>query len=867
MFMYGYSLPSRIVVRVAQVIRLVRAVCGVALLVGLSLAPGYPQAGGVAIAGATSPPGARTIGAAPEQQPVLPQNGPEVAELSLEQLDLPSATLKSPLDQHAFNLTLPYRWLLTGTEAQNYLVLRYDMFDTRSGDTTAAPPPEGTATAGTPPTGAVLSVFLNEELIATFSPTTGADQTRQIPIRPALLNERESNRHSVRLVFRTWDCSHPGSNQFTLHRASFFHLEYQQGPMSLNLAEFPRPLVQDRLTAETVLLVLPDDYNDADLSAAASVAAAFGRRVEGKSVVVHPVTAENAPAELLADKSAVIIGTPERNRFLAGLYERGLLPTTLVPGTAQITTTANLPIYAEDGVLQLIPSEVNPDYAYLIVTGQTDMAIRRAAQALSAVQPRYGLSGQLSVIQALPGPDPASEQKDTFTLNELGYYERPLYGIGTQQVGVSFFVPASWRFTEKPTLDLRYFHSSLLNSAQATLNVLLNENPVGNAPLHPQHQGELQVRVEFSEEDFRMGQHNYLSFESIVNLPEDCIVPVDDAIWMRILGESILHLPHTTGETLVFPPQNMFSLFTTSQDLSDVWLSLPGNPAPEELDAMVQMARLLGENSGGGGFAPHVSRGAIAQMDPLMQSLAPPPAAPPAASERLTATTTLTTLTTSHLTATTTLTTSHLTAPAPASLESFHLITFGLPTANPVLAELNAHLPQPFVPGTSMLNQQVGDVVYRLSESFSLGLVQFLLAPWNQRKAVATVTGTNREGVGWAAGALTDDELSFKLQGDVNFIVGQQIEPIHLAELIRVPFEEAVEEVSGEEVPEATVTPEATRAITLTGEIPERYLPQQNDLSRQVQMVIAGLIGAGMLVGVAGVVVSLLFGKKRNEVK
>ncbi len=616
--------------------------------------------------------------------------------------------------------------------------------------------------------------------------------------------------------------------------------------MELNLAAFPRPLVQDRLTPETVFLVLPDAYTDADLAAAASVAAAFGRRAEGRPVTLRPVLAARAQPELLANASAVIIGPPDRNRLLSSLYERGLLPTTLVPGTTQITTTSTLSILPDDGVLQLIPSEVNPNYAYLIVTGQTDQAVRRAARGLSVTQPRYGLSGQVSAIQALPGPTPAYDPKDSFTLNELGYYERPLYGVGTQQVGVSFFVPASWRFTERPTLDLRYFHSSLLDTDQASLNVLLNDNPVGNAPLHPEHQGELQVRVEFSEEDFRMGQHNYLSFESIVNLPEDCIVPNEDAIWMRMLGESTLHLPHTTREELTFPPENMLSLFTTSQDLSDVWFSLPTDPAPAELDAMVQMARLLGENSGGEGFAPHVSQGAVVSLPSLTPSLT-----------TTMATTTLTT------TATTTTITADAPVPIPASSpESFHLIAFGLPTVNPVLADLNPHLPQPFVPGTTTLNQQVGDVVYRLPESFNLGLVQFALAPWNQGKAVAAVTGTSQKGMEWSANALADDDLSFQLQGGVNFIVEQQIEAVHLAELIRVPLEEAVEQVSEEEMPEATITPEATRSITLTGEVPERYLPHQNDLSQNTRMVIAGLIGVGVLIGAVGAVISLFLGRK-----
>jgi hypothetical protein len=224
-----------------------------------------------------------------------------------------------------------------------------------------------------------------------------------------------------------------------------------------------------------------------------------------------------------------------------------------------------------------------------------------------------------------------------------------------------------------------------------------------------------------------------------------------------------------------------------------------------------------------------------------------------------TTTTTTTTLTT---TATTTITADGP-APTPASSPaSFHLIAFGLPTVNPVLADLNTHLPQPFVPGTSTLNQQVGDVVYRLPESFNLGLVQFALAPWNQGKAMAAVTGTSQEGMEWSASALADDDLSFQLQGGVNFIVEQQIEAIHLAELIRVPLEEAVEQVSEEEMPEATITPEATQGITLTGEVPERYLPHQNDLSQNTRMVIAGLIGVGVLIGAVGAVISLFFGKK-----
>lgn len=765
------------------------------------------------------------------------QNQSGVVDITFAQLEKPAMVLFSPIDQRSLDITLPYRWVMVGS--QNYVELRYAM--TYDGYNPTQPEESVNLNAQ-------VDVYINSQLITNFTPQLGDASALRLSIPTNLLNNAESNRHRIRFVFKTENCESPRQTRFTIQPESWLHLEYQARPLDLSLANFPRPLVQDLFTPETILIIVPDDYNNADLSTVASIAATLGSRVNRVTTTMQLVTAGQATRELLFNKNAIIVGPPGRNAFLKNLYDQGLLPTTLSLDTFAIVANADLTIMPEDGVLQLIASDVNPDYAYLIVTANSDVGIYRAARALAMREPRYGLSGSLGVIEALSDLTVATTQiSDVVTLDTLGYFDAPFYGMGTQSNSVNFTIPLNWQFTRNPVLTLRYLRSSALNPQVSVLNIMLNGGPVGSAPLDRTEQGELEVQIELPKQEFEPGHVNYLTFEGVVKPTSECALPPENAIWMRVLGSSELYLPHVETEQLLIPTDDIRTLFTSRPDLGNVWFSLSENPMPEELTGMLRTAWTLGKTSTGQGFAPIASRGIITDTQFLASfSIAP--------------------LTNTTSTPLPTSTQASDSISVTALLSAYHGIAFGLPASNPLLATLNAQLPQSFLLPENSLSQQIGNVIYRLPRNTNLGVVEVLYAPWNSGRALAVVTGTTPEGLGWAIDVLNNEELVTKLTGDVNFVIGERIEAVKSADFFEVPLRDAVEKVSGEamlqEFIAPTAPPETVEAADVIPTIPrspaELYEPQETERTGTVNFLILGLIGVGLLIGISGTLITWL---------
>lgn len=723
-----------------------------------------------------------------------------VTEVTFAQLNQPTFELRSPIQQETFSLDIPFRWNVA-SEA-SYLEIHYDMeFEGINRNTVGL-------------TNGIVNVYYNDILVGSFPPNEGFNQIERIPISSEAVAGAKGNRHTVSILYFSGNCeAGQQPSLFVVQDTSVIHFDYELLPVEINLADFPYPVAQNVFEPDHILIVIPDNYSDADLSAATSVAATMGLRTFG-NVTFDIFTAREATTERLANASAIIVGQPQDNALLLDLYQRNRLPTTLTADLL-ITGPSNQPISPDDGVIQEIFSDYSNDHVYLTVTGASDLAVSRAAQALSVLAPRYGFEGNLVVIADFQELVSETGQSDTFSLAELGFEDRIFYGIGSHNASLNFFVPANWRITEQPTLTLSYFHSAALKSAASGVTINLNDQPVGSAPIGSENLGERQVVIQLPDSEIKSGARNKLSFEVITNLElPDCVLPELDLIWVRINDSSQLRLPHEEVELNVDPSLNdPLQHFISREDLSDVWFSLPANPTRSELLGVINTAARLGNLTNGPGFAPRVSRGAIADL---------------------------------------------------SELDGYHLIAFGLPTTNPVIAKINDKLPQPFVPGEVNLRQQVGNVVYRLPDNFSLGLVQILPAPWSpDKKAVLVGTGTSPQGEQRAINILTDEEDYYSLDGNVAFITARGIETFDARELVRAPLAAGAlaEEVSqvaavAEETP-AEAVPILDPGPTLADPVvdPQKYLPDTSSPLWVTQLTFV-LIGAGLVIAAVGGVVS-----------
>lgn len=762
----------------------------------------------------TSNAGSTETGGALVTAVPLADSPPGTIEISLEQLNRSNLTLRGPIDSDQVDFSLPYRWQL---KEGGYFQLYYDLLFDAVGQTST---PSDAARVF------LLEVYFDDELVAALNlQQVGRNQSLQLPL-PTTANTPDNNRHTLRFVLTTGrDCDTEGRTSFNINNLSFLHLEYGQLAPDLDLAAFPRPLVQELLAPEVISLVIPDNYTSADLSAVASLGAMLGQKTDN-NILLNVLTTSQATPEQVANTHLVLVGTPQNNSLIADWYARGLLPTQLNSDGAIVA--AEEPVFADDGVVQLAQTEAT-DPVVLVVTGSTEAGVARAAQALSVrpTDPRFGFTGSLAIIQAINEvAETASEEAITVnTLAELGFRDTTIYGVGTQSKTVSFFVPSNWRLTDDPLLLLNYIPSALLEPEASALTVYLNNRPIGSTILDGSTEGERELLVKLPADEVLLGDTNRLRLEVTMDVAQPCTEPDLGLAWTRIKDNGRLQLAHIevtqNDEPMVIrdPLTPLISRF----DLGNVWFALPETPTANELNGMAGIAAILGDISRGYNFAPQVTLGA---------------------------------------------------APEDAVLADAHMVMVGEPERNSVIGLVNEELPQPFAPGSNEMQQKLGSVIFRLPQGFSLGIIETIHAPWNPHRAVTVATGTNAEGVSWALNALGNNDLSSNLDGNLSFVRQDQIEALDLnsqdvAQISLQIIPETVSRVT-QAAEAASITTTAPAADTAAAEVvelveptvvpqdlpepgplPDYYQPEAAGLGNMRGAAI-GLIGGGLLVAALG---------------
>lgn len=748
------------------------------------------------------------------------ESPPGALEISLSQLGSNNIALRGPIDSTEIGFSLPYRWQL---QEGGYFQLYYDLLFDAVGDNVAS---DAARTF-------LLEVYFDDQLIAALNLNqVGRGQGVQLPLPATAVNAPDNNRHLLRFVLTTGrDCDTEGRTSLQIHSDSFVHFEFDDGPATLDLADFPRPLVQELLGPETISLVIPDSYTAADLNAIASLSAMLGQKTDnGLGLTV--LTASEATAERLADTYVVLVGTPQNNALIADWYARGLLPTEL-DGSGAIVA-AGKSVFADDGVIQLaLTGATEP--VVLLVTGTSDAGVARAARALSQRQtdPRFGFSGPLAVIEAVNDIDTvvAAETADVYSLAELGFRDTTVYGVGTQSKTVSFFVPSNWRMVEDPLLLLNYIPSALLQPEASALTVLLNNRPVGSTILDGSVEGERELLVRLPADEILLGDTNRLRLEVTMDVAQPCTEPDLGLAWTRIKDNGRLQLVHVEATEADAPLliRDPLTPLISRFDLSNVWFALPETPTAVELSGLAGVAAKLGDISRGYNFAPKVMLGTV---------------------------------------------------PSDEQLADSHVVSLGEPQRNSMLDMVNEALPQPFAAGSNEMQQKLGNVIFRLPQDFSLGIIESIPAPWNPHRAVTMVTGTNAEGVGWSLNAISDNDLASNLDGNVSFVRQDKVEALDLSPQAteRIPLAlipETVAKVTQAAAGTTTGTTAATVAADVVvlvdsadagttavnatlpepGPLPETYLPETAGLG-QMSGAVIGLIGGGILVAALGLFLS-----------
>ncbi len=659
-----------------------------------------------------------------------------------------------------------------------------------------------------------VEVFIDNYFAGSFTPEIGEDKLFKVKLPFGLVEDRKynaANTHTIYIYYyRGSDIFCDYNGVLAVKDTSRLVLNFQDALPQENLAalitqyQFPHPLLQNSFLPETLYFILPDNPTELDLTIAAKVAAVIGRNSPFVNIKIQLLTGNQVSESMLINTGAVVIGSPQQNSFLRGLYQnKGLLTELTADGTRIAGITD------EEGVLQIVRSYINNRVAFLVVAANTPQGLARAGDAL-AHPPIVGLSGKLFIAKAAYPQVIASEQnKGIFRFSDLNFRELVVYGRTQQSRNLIFYVPRDWVLQDDVKVIINYANSANLSYINSSITVLVNGSPISTLMLD-EKPGEKQITIPIPKENIRVGTLNIIRFDVILDKELDCALYQPLASWVTIRDSSLLYLPYEINTELDKIPPIPNPIFYLGYEQNPVVFILPDQPTVDEVNGMINMARLLGS------FMQRPEINFEVKINPPFD---------------------------------------------PNLFSGKNLALIGLPTRNSILASINDQLLQPFVPGENnlTLKEQLGQ--YRIEQGISLGLVQVIPAPWDKLRGITVISGTSDEGLRWAFDRISLPDSGYNFNGALAFI-SNRIEVFEQNIPQQINLAALISEVSGTKAVVKPVEPTqpATQEAT---PVMDQYVPKPKSEEPVLgTYLIIGIVVVGLLVAAISIIRTARGGRK-----
>jgi hypothetical protein len=561
----------------------------------------------------------------------------------------------------------------------------------------------------------VLEIEVNGRLLSaiTLGPENASDHQTRVELPSGTL-DRQTNAIVARLVTGA-TCDNPGAIlKVVVDERSTLSFGYQQSVYSNALERFPLPFSEQSLLNIPVTIVLADRHTEAQLGAAATLAASLGKATGGR-VDLRAIRAADFD-ERHVDHHVILIGRPRAHALLDALDP-----------AAAIT---NITLEPDQGFLEQRVSPWNENRVLLIVSARNDASIVKASRALSYQSRPPGIVGETSRVRDIANPTgvPGSPPPQSYRLGSLGDGDETLYGTRQQERVYTFSLPPGWKSTGPATLTMRFSHAGTLDPEKSVFDVRLNDHPIGSTFLNEENASDGQWSLTFPQRALQAGE-NRLLVGLEMTLPgadeaDRCRLLDDKRLWTVIDRNSQLSVPYS----IIEPRTDLkFLPYPYGQDSghSQTLYVLPEGYGTTESNQVVQLAAQFG---------------AAVKNDHLSANVL---VAPKVDQERW---------------------------------KDYHLVLMGRPTKNVLLRQFNENLPWRFVKGTDTLARaSSGDpgLELQLTEAAMVGLIQVAQSPWNEMRTVLALTGTTDDGAHLAVRTLLDPEQN--LRG--NLIVLETLSP------------------------------------------------------------------------------------------
>ena len=334
-------------------------------------------------------------------------------------------------------------------------------------------------------------------------------------------------------------------------RTTAFQIDFLENPPvpridPPNLAEYPYPFFRAGYpVVAPVIIVIPDEPNEVELTGAYRLAADLATRVlfELELLRVLPVSAINP--DDLRNQQLILVGTPPRNTLVA----RALAGTPFrLQGNQMFRDQQALdPAF---GILALTSSPFNGNLRALIATGAQDQAVKRSVDAITSAEPAALLAGPTGILTE-PVAAPANRSlQSIFTFKEAGGREQTLLGGGTQTTTLIFSSPAPAPGAHGK-LDLIISHPDIIDRRRSNIVVDLNGQAIQTIKVNREATRRVSYQVDLFSDVLKVGP-NTLTLRSTLYDPEPlvleaCESTASERFFITIHEDSAISLPQAAG--------------------------------------------------------------------------------------------------------------------------------------------------------------------------------------------------------------------------------------------------------------------------------------------------------------------------------
>jgi len=565
-----------------------------------------------------------------------------------------------------------------------------------------------------PEQSAVAIAFNDRPLLAVqLDETNITGGTYEVPI-PADLIEKDFNRLTFTFNMTTGQfCeSSAGAALFsTVLGSTYFEMDFLNDPPiprleDPNLSQYPYPFFRAGYPiVAPVIIGIPDNATGGDLTSAYQLATGLAARVFFELDLVRIRRVNDITSEELRRHQVILLGTPQRNP----LTLQALRDTEATYNQATNSfTRGGVQLNEDSGYLALVPSPWNDLYQVLIVTGETEAAVRRGVDALTLEEPSALLAGPEAVLvePVIPPVTPAFQQ--TFTFLDAGTSESTVRGQ-SGNVSVAFSAPAAAP-DSTGQLDLVLSYPEGLDPRRSNILVELNGQTIATVLIREEESHRVSYRVDLPWDALRIGPNaitlraNLYFEESLVLAP--CESPAPERLWLTIHDDSAIQLPQSGGEAtgtnlgaLPYP----FAGLRGIRDTVIVVNALDRDALRAGMLTMVALGRAFGAQN-------------LFTVQNVLEA-------------------------------------------TPETLGNNHVIAIAVPPSTPLGQELERVLPLVLREGGSRALVEEEGTLTEILDSSRIGAIQEVEVPWAPGKALLSVSGTDAIALGWAADAIVGRSL------------------------------------------------------------------------------------------------------------